>query len=158
MILLRVDEFCLEFKSFWKHCEIVSLLFRTYHQRLMCWRRIQLLCFAFFFVTIDAFMTYGPYILSEKCARTFIVLYCRSVFEWERAPERTLFSKSCLSSKFAICSVERVRRDVRASRALNEWAYFFGARTPRLADSTTNLLCLVRARFYAGWWLWLSRS
>ena len=67
----------------------------------------------------------------RKCARTFIVLWCRRDFEWERAHERTPFSKKCVSSKFAICSVERLRRDVRASRALNDWAkWFWRSRSP----------------------------
>ena len=114
-----------------------QLLILTYHQGLMCWTQIELLCFAYFlWHALGVFTTYFHYILPEKYARTIFVLWCRRTFKWERAPRGKRFSKKLVSSLFAINSVERVR--ARFTRTMNEAEYkVFGAR--RSPKFLTNL-------------------
>ena len=114
-----------------------QLLILTYHQGLMCWTQIELLCFAYFlWHALGVFTTYFHYILPEKYARTIFVLWCRRTFKWERAPRGKRFSKKLVSSLFAINSVERVR--ARFTRTMNEAEYkVVGAR--RSPKFLTNL-------------------
>ena len=129
-----------------------QLLILTYHQGLMCWTQIELLCFAYFlWHALGVFTTYFHYILPEKYARTIFVLWCRRTFKWERAPRGKRFSKKLVSSLFAINSVERVR--ARFTRTMNETEYrVFGAR--RSPKFLTNLghvsMWLMCARFWTG--------
>ena len=112
-----------------------QLLILTYHQGLMCWTQIELLCFAYFlWHALGVFTTYFHYILSEKYARTIFVLWCRRTFKWERAPRGKRFSKNLVSSLFAINSVERVR--ARFTRTMNEYKVFGARRSPKFL---TNL-------------------